>query len=331
MTDMSKISPSLQQIREASETLHGRIVATPVLNLSHDPIVDLLGEHVSMKLELFQHAGSFKARGNLLGMDRLDATQRAAGVIAASGGNHALAVSWAAQKLGVAATIIMPRATDPLRIEGCKAFGASVLLVDDIASAFDLMNTKAANDELTMMHPFEGEHMTLGAATCGTEILNELPDLDVMVIAVGGGGLISGISAAIKQARPTCEIIGVEPFGADSLFQSLEKGEPVRIGTVNTIADSLGSPAALPYSFAIAQKFVKRVIRIDDNAMLAAMGFMRDHLKLMVEPACAAALAAAMGPLQDEIRGKRACLLACGSNIGLERYNLLLRNQKARA
>lgn len=166
--------------------------------------------------------------------------------------------------------------------------------------------------------------MTLGAATLGAEIIEDLPDLDCMIVAVGGGGLIGGVAAAIRQIRPDCEIIGVEPFGADSLSQSFERGEPVRIGTVDTIADSLGSPAALPFSYAVVRRYVSRLVRIDDNAMLDAMALMRDALKLVAEPACAAALAAATGPLREQLVGRNVCVLACGSNISAQRYNALL-------
>ena len=318
--------PNQENIRNAAKAIEGKIIRTPMLPLQQDRFADLFGDarSVSMKLELFQHAGSFKARGNLLGINALSALERDAGVIAASGGNHALAVSWAAARQHVRATLVMPKATDPLRVEGCRKAGAEVILVDDIAAAFDEMNRLSEAEGMTVMHPFEGMHMTLGAATLGAEIIEDLPDLDCLIVAVGGGGLIGGLAAAIRQIRPDCEIIGVEPVGADSLSQSFERGEPVRIGTVDTIADSLGSPAALPFSYAVARRFVSRIVRIEDSAMLDAMALMRDALKLVAEPACAAALAAATGPLRGQLAGKNVCVLACGSNIGAPRYNALL-------
>ncbi|MCY6381160.1 threonine ammonia-lyase [Hoeflea prorocentri] len=320
----SDISPS--SIRAARDALENRIIRTPMLPLRQQPFAHQIGDGISawIKLELFQHAGSFKARGNLLGIERLSRDQRASGVIAASGGNHALAVAWAAAQNKVHAKLIMPRATDPLRVDGCKSMGAEVVLVDDIAAAFDVMNRDAEADGLTVMHPFEGEHMTLGAATLGAEIVEDLPDIDCMVVAVGGGGLIGGVAAAIAQEKPDCEIIGVEPFGADSLSQSFEQGEPVRIGTVDTIADSLGSPTALPYSFAVARRYVSRIVRIEDKSMLEAMALLRDGLKIIAEPACAASLAAIMGPLRDSLLGRNVGILACGSNIGQQRFSALL-------
>lgn len=317
---------SLSSIRKARAALEGRIIRTPLIPIRQQPLAGLIGDKTSawIKLELFQHAGSFKARGNLLGIERLSPDQRAAGVIAASGGNHALAVAWAAAQNNVSARLIMPEATDPLRVDGCRSMGAEVVLVGDIATAFEVMNRDAEAEGLTVMHPFEGQHMTLGAATLGAEIVEVLPDIDCMVVAVGGGGLIGGVAAAIGQQKPDCEIIGVEPHGADSLSQSFERGEPVRIGAIDTIADSLGAPTALPYSFDIARRFVSRMVRIDDGAMLEAMALMRDGLKIIAEPACAAALAAATGPLRESLCGRTVCILACGSNIGPQRFSALL-------
>ncbi|WP_419910958.1 threonine ammonia-lyase [Hoeflea sp.] len=323
---MQDAAPTPEQILEARNAVDGAVIRTPVLSLKQAALVERVGNAASltMKLELFQHAGSFKARGNLLGIRRLTPEERTAGVIAASGGNHALAVSWAAARQNVRATLVMPKATDPLRVDGCKSAGAEVILVDDIAAAFDEMNRLAEARGLTVMHPFEGTHMTLGAATLGAEIIEDLPHLDCMIVAVGGGGLIGGVAAAIRQVKPDCTVIGVEPVGADSLSRSFEKGEAVRIGKVDTIADSLGSPAALPFSFSVAKQYVTEIVRIEDRLMVDAMILMRDALKLVAEPACAAALAAATGPLRDQLTGKNVCVLACGSNIGAQRYNMLL-------
>ena len=297
-----------------------------MLPLQTDPIVGHFASarSASVKLEVFQHAGSFKARGNLLGIQQLNEAERAAGVVAASGGNHALAVAWAAQQKNIAATLVVPQATDPARIDACRALGGRVVLADDIAAAFAEMNRIAEADGATVMHPFEGEHMTLGAATLGAEIVEDLPDIDLMIVAVGGGGLIGGLAAAIKQVRPQCEVIGVEPVGADSLHRSFEAGHPVDLDRVDTVADSLGSPRAMPYSFGVARAHVDRIVRVSDDAIVEAVRQMRDGLNLMVEPACAAALAAVSGPLQTDIAGRNVCLLACGSNIGAKRYRDLV-------
>ena len=233
-------SISLADISDAQADLKEVLVETPTLRLNSDRWKGILPDIAggAIKMELFQQAGSFKARGAYLGIHRLTDNERSKGVVAASGGNHALAVAWAARKAGVSARIAIPKAVDPVRLDGCRTMGAEVILCDDIADAFATMETCAADEGRTIMHPFEGQHMTLGSATCGAEFVAAHPEIDLFVVPVGGGGLISGMAAAIKLVKPDATIIGVEPFGADSMFQSFEAGAPVRLDKVNTIADS---------------------------------------------------------------------------------------------
>lgn len=271
-------------------------------------------------MELFQQAGSFKARGAHLGLHALPQEARKKGVVAASAGNHALAVSWAAQKMGISAKITMPLATDPARIDGCREMGAEVILCDDIEHAFDIMEQSVVLEGLSKIHPYEGHHMTMGAATCGAEFIAQHPDLEVIIVPVGGGGLIGGIVAAAKLANPNIRVIGVEPVGADAMHRSLALGKPARINNAVSIADSLAAPTTLPYSFGIAKTYVDRIVRIEENALRTAMVMYHSVLGLTVEPACAAALAGLIGPLKDAAAGKNMGLIACGSNIGLTRY-----------
>ncbi|PUB13205.1 threonine ammonia-lyase [Yoonia sediminilitoris] len=319
--------PTLPEIETAAASLRGAVIATPVLPLASARWDGILPDcaSVTLKLELFQQAGSFKARGVLLGIRQLSDAQRARGVVAASGGNHALAVSWAAKAAGVDALIAMPRATDPSRIAGCKALGATVTLHDDMAAAFDAMNA-AADAGRALLHPFEAPHMTLGAATCGFEYISQAPHVDTYVVPIGGGGLISGMAAAVKQMKPDAQVIGVEPYGADSMFRSFVAGEPVRLEQVATIADSLGSPLAMPYSYSVARTHVDEIVRIEDAQMLGAMDHFQNILRITAEPACAASLAAILGPLRDQLAGRHVGIIACGSNIGLDRYTRLMAN-----
>lgn len=304
----------------------GRAVRTPVLNLSTGKMKPHLpeGADVSIKLELFQNAGSFKARGVLLGVDAMTTEERRRGVVAASAGNHALAVSWAAQAEGIHARLAMPSYADPMRIEGCRAMGAQVTLFDNVQELFAGMERIAVEDGRKILHPFEADHMTLGAATCGAEFARDCPDLELVVIPVGGGGFISGMSAAIKALCPNAEIIGVEPFGADSMFRSFDTGEAVSLGKVSTIADSLGAPMALPKSFAITRENVGEIVRVEDVEMVDAMRLIHDALKITAEPACSASLAAILGPLRARAEGKKVGIVACGSNISLARFATLV-------
>jgi threonine dehydratase len=317
-TPAEHVAPTLREIEAAAAALAGRIVATPVVALASDRIRNHLppGAEVAVKLELFQHAGSFKPRAALLHIDRLDEKARRRGVTAVSAGNHALAVSWAAARQGVSAKVVMPRTADPVRIAGCEALGGEVVLVDDAHALFPAMERIVATEGRYAIHPFEGKVTALGTATCGLELMRQVPELDAVVVPIGGGGLIAGMSAAIKQIAPNCLVLGVEPEGADSMHRSFAAGAPQAIAKVATIADSLGAPFALPYSFALARAHVDDLVRIRDDEMMMAMALLYDALKIAAEPAAAAATAALMGPLCSRLAGKRIGVIACGSNIG---------------
>lgn len=319
------IGPDLDTIIAAATGLDSAVLATPILPLTQARWGVTLPQcaSVTVKLELFQQTGSFKARGALLGMRNLTAAQRQSGVVAASGGNHALAVSWAAQTAGVDALITMPKSTDPARIAGCKALGATVALYDDMAGAFAAMND-AAHQGRALMHPFEADHMILGAATCGYEYMCQAPEIDTFVIPIGGGGMISGMACGIKQMKPDATVIGVEPFGADSMTQSFAAGAPVTLDQVATIADSLGAPLALPRTYEVAKAHVDRIVRVKDTELLAGMHSYQEILRITAEPACAASLAAITGPLRSELAGRHVGIIACGSNISLARYQALM-------
>lgn len=318
-------APTLVEIEAASETLAGRIVATPTLTLNSQRLTPHLptDSKVHMKMELFQQAGSFKARGVLLAVDALDADQRAAGVTTVSAGNHALAVSWGAKNAGISAKVVMPDSADKIRVDGCKALGADVVLVKNVEEAFAEVDRLVEAEGRTLLHPFESPHMTLGAATCGLEFARSRPDMEVAVIPVGGGGFISGMSTAIKLALPDCNIIGIEPFGADSMWRSFERGEAVELERVDTIADSLGAPMARPNSFAITRANVSEIIRLDDDELRSAMKLLYGGLKIIAEPACAATTAAVTGRLKERLAGRNIGIVACGSNISLNKFNRL--------
>ena len=322
---MSFSAPTLSEIEAAIKALKGRIVETPTLHLTSDRISGFWpeGSSVHMKMELFQQAGSFKSRGVLLAVDAIAEDQKSAGVTAVSAGNHALAVSWGAKKAGISAKVVMPQTADKIRVDGCKALGAEVVLTKNVEEAFAEVARLVEEEGRAMLHPFESPFMTLGAATCGYELAKACPDLDCVVIPVGGGGLISGMSSAIRQLNPSCEIIGVEPFGADSMWQSFQKSEAVTLDKVDTIADSLGAPMAMPNSFELTHKNVDEIIRIGDDEMRVAMKRLYDGTKIVAEPACAATSAAIMGPLKERLAGKSIGIIACGSNISLEKFSRL--------
>tara|TARA_B100000941_G_scaffold287745_1_gene263450 strand:- start:125 stop:1114 length:990 start_codon:yes stop_codon:yes gene_type:complete len=318
--------PDIDQIKEASKSISGRVVSTPVLELTGSKITTLLPKNASvrMKMELFQHTGSFKSRGVLIAFDKLNNQQKENGVVAFSAGNHALAVSWGSKACGVNAKVVMLETSDPSRIQGCKDYGAEVILCENIKEAFSVMNDIASSEKRTILQPFDSENMILGSASCGLEIIENFPEIEVAIVPIGGGGLISGISAALKQIKPSILIYGVEPEGADTMYQSFKNDYPVKLDKVKTIADSLGPPMAMEYSFRIAQEFVDAVVRVKDDELIGALKIMRDKLNLVVEPACGASLAGLLGPLKEMVAGKAVSIIACGSNISFERYKNLI-------
>ena len=309
-------APSVATIQRARHEFDGGILETPAWRWHGHRIERLAppGSALWLKLELLQHTGSFKPRGALLVMRGLDAAQLARGVTAVSAGNHGMAVAYAARRLGTTSTVVMPRTANPARIAACRDLGAQVQLTDDIASAFALAERLQHEQGLHFVHPFEGERTALGSATLGLEFLRQVGQLDALFVAVGGGGLAAGVSCAVKQLQPRCRVYAVEPAGADTMHRSFAAGSPQRIDAVRTIADSLGAPMAMPYSYALCRRFVDELVRVDDDEICRAMVLLFADAKLAVEPAGAAALAA-MLKVGQTLSGKKIGIIVCGANV----------------
>ncbi len=309
--------PTLARIRETRERLGDRVVLTPVRAWEDDPLSREVGAdtRVVLKEELFQRTGSFKPRGALSVMTALDPDALARGVTAVSAGNHAMAVGYAARVLGTTARVVMPKTANPYRVARCRELGAQVDLVDDVHVAFDRVREIEREEGRTFVHPFEGPLTSLGTATVGLEFMEQAPDLDAVIVPIGGGGLCSGVAAAVKLMRPQRLVFGVEPTGADSMHRSFAAGSPQPIEAVRTIADSLGAPHAAPYSFDLCRRYVDELVLVDDDALRRAMKLLFASAKLAVEPAGAAATAALCGPLRDRLAGRRVGLVVCGANI----------------
>ena len=313
---MSSIeAPTIDAIRAARARLGTLVVETPVRRLGPAVEQRLGATGVLLKEELFQRTGSFKPRGALTVKLELTSDARARGVVTLSAGNHAMAVAYAARALGTTAVVVMPRTADAARVQSCRDYGADVELADDIHRCVERVAEIERSAGRTLVHPFEGPGIALGTATLGMELHAQAPDLDAVIIPIGGGGLCAGVAAATKLIAPRCEVFGVEPVGADSMHRSFAAGSPQSIEAVRTIADSLGAPFALPYSFALCRRFVDELVLIDDDALRDAMRFLFTNAKLAVEPAGAAATAALLGPLRQKLDGKRVGVIVCGGNI----------------
>jgi threonine dehydratase len=235
-----------------------------------------------------------------------------------------MAVAHAARAAGAHAKLCMPRHASPARIAACEADEAQVMLTDTVHDAFALASRLVEEEGRTMIHPFDGPMTAEGTATVGLELMRQVPKLDAVVVPVGGGGLCAGIAAAVKQINPGCLVFGIEPFGADAMYQSFRAGEPTRLDKVDTVADSLGAPYSLPYSFGVCRRFVDDIVRVWDEEMCRGMFHLFRDMKLVAEPAAAAATAALLGPLRARLDGKRVALIVCGSNIDAARFSELV-------
>ncbi|MET0334825.1 MAG: threonine/serine dehydratase [Rhizobacter sp.] len=323
--------PRLHEVERVASRLAGQVLQTPVWRWQTGAVARHFDPRteVWLKLELWQHTGSFKLRGALNTVQSLSADARARGIVAASAGNHAVAVACAARAAGSHAKLAMPRFASPVRLDACRGYGAELLLTDTLADAFALADRVAAEEGRSMVHPYDGPRTAEGTGTVALELMRQVRGLDAVIVPVGGGGLCGGMAAIVKQINPRCAVYGVEPFGADAMYRSLAAGKPVRLDGVNTIADSLCAPYALPYSFGVCQRFVDEIVRVDDTALTSAMQHLFLDMKLAVEPAAAAATAALLGPLRERLDGKRVAVIVCGSNIDAARFGELSTQEAA--
>jgi threonine dehydratase len=324
---VTQIEPfTMAEIDAARASLAPHLVLTPVAVLRSRRITEALGAdaEVTLKLELFQRTGSFKARGALTNVFALPAEALARGITAVSAGNHAIAAAYAAQVAGISAKVVMIQTANPLRVARAKEYGAEVILAGDAHQAFALAAEIVAREGRAMVHPFEGRNTALGTATLGAEFMAQARTLEAVVVPIGGGGLCAGVAAAVKLANPECKVYGVEPEGADSMHRSFAAGSPQSIEKVATIADSLGAPYAMPITFSLCRQYVDGLAAISDDMIRAAMRLLLEDAKLAVEPAGAAATAAALGPLRERLAGKRVGLIVCGANIDADSFARLI-------
>jgi threonine dehydratase len=319
-TLMPGASLKLENIRALQELISGRLLYTPVVRCIALEEQYGNGAEIYAKLEFLQHTGTFKARGAFSVMSGLDEDQLAAGVTAVSAGNHAIAVAFAAREFGTSAKVVMTRGANSFRSDRCEGFGAEVVFADDVHSAFKMAKDIQANEGRFFIHPFEGPEIATGTATVGAEICEQVPEFDAILVPIGGGGLCAGISSAVKQLNPSCEVFGVEPEGANSMHRSIAAGKPESIEKVATIADSLGAPFAMPFSFELCRDNVDELVMVDDNQLATAMHNLFRNMKIAIEPACAATTAALLGPLAGRFVQKKVVLVMCGSNIDWQTY-----------
>jgi threonine dehydratase len=281
---------SLEEIRAARERIRAVAKVTPLKDVSA-----IAGRPLWLKCEGMQPGGAFKIRGAYNMVAQLSDDERRRGVITYSSGNHGQAMAIAAQALGAPAVVVMPTTAPQIKIDGARRHGAEVIFAGTTtlhrrAKAEEV----AADRHLTMVPPFDHEWIIAGQGTLGLEILEQLPGVATVLVPIGGGGLVSGVAAAIKQSRPEVTVIGVEPSGAASMKNAIDAGEIRTLEKVNTVADGLMAVRPGDLNFAHVQRFVDRLDTVDDPDIIAAVAWLYTRANLVAEPSGAATVAAAL-------------------------------------
>ncbi|NYT35651.1 threo-3-hydroxy-L-aspartate ammonia-lyase [Allopusillimonas soli] len=315
---MSAALPTYEDVLDASRVLDGIAHRTPVL--ASTTLNDRLGAQVFFKCENLQRIGAFKFRGGYNAIARLGPEQRRAGVVAFSSGNHAQAVALAARMLGVAATIVMPNDAPRAKRAATEGYGARIIdydrnTEDREAIALDL----AQKEGLTLIPPFDHPHIIAGQGTAVKELLEDVGGLDALFVPLGGGGLLSGSLLAARAIAPDCAVYGVEPEAGDDGLQSLRKGEIVRIGPPQSIADGAVTQYLGKITFPIIRDQVRDILTVSDAQLVAAMQFFAERMKIVVEPTGCLGAAAAMNQCVP-MKGMRVGVLLSGGNVDLARY-----------
>jgi threonine dehydratase len=304
---------TLREIREAAERVRSIARVTPLLDVSA-----LAGRPLLLKCESMQPGGAFKIRGAYNMVARLTPEQRQRGVITYSSGNHGQAMALAARELGAPAVVVMPTTAPGVKVDGARGFGAEVIFAGTTSVERRLRaEEEAAARGLTMVPPFDHEWIIAGQGTLGLEMLEQRPDVAAVLVPVGGGGLLAGVAAAIKQTRPAVRVIGVEPAGAAAMKASLEAGHPVTLPRTESVADGLMPVRPGDLTFAHAREYVDEVVTVDDEQIVDAVIWLFSKAKVVAEPSGAASVAAALGGIVAA--GGPLIAIVSGGNIGLER------------
>ena len=286
----------LDEIAAAAQALRGVAVRTPLLPA--DLLSERTGAAVWLKPEMLQRGGAFKFRGAYTYLARMAPEARARGVIAPSSGNHAQAVALAAKLFGVPATVVMPTTVTDAKRGGAERLGARIVLAGTTTShRMDRALELAEAEGLTIVPPYDDPTIIAGQGTVGLEIAQDLPDVGTVIVPVGGGGLSAGVATAVKLMVPGCRVIGVEPVGAPKLSRAREAGHPVRLESTGGLADGLLAVEVGGAPFAHHQVYVDEVVMVADEALVGAMRFLLDRMKLVVEPSGAITVAALLGGL----------------------------------
>jgi threonine dehydratase len=322
---MEPVGVDVDAVERAADVLRHVAHRTPIMTST--ALDERLGARVSAKAECFQRTGSFKFRGAYHAISRLPERQRAAGVAAYSSGNHAQAVALAAALHGVPATILMPDDAPPLKVAATRGYGARIVTYDRYRQERTTLGDALAREHgLTLIPPFDDWHVIAGQGTAALELFAQTGPLDVLVVCVGGGGLISGCATVAAAHASPPRVVGVEPAAGDDVARSLAAGRIIEIATPRTIADGQQTTAPGHRTFAVMRRTVDEMVVVTDAEIVAAMRWAFERMKLVLEPSGASALAALLAGRVD-VRGQRVGVLLSGGNVGAGRFAALMTDQ----
>jgi len=328
---MSRSPISLAAIRATRQTLAGRVHHTPLMSSATAARVvtaatgaRLADGRLYLKAEHLQKTGSFKPRAAFARISALTEDERRRGAVTISAGNAGQAYAWAAREAGVPMTVVMPAGAVASKVAACREYGAEVVLHGaHVGETLVRLDELRQEQGLTLVHPYDDPEVLLGNGSCGLEIMDDIPDVDVLVVAVGGGGLLGGVTVAVRETRPRTRVYAVEPAASDCLRQALAAGTPVSV-TPTSIADGLNGPIAGKLALDVALRYLEDLVVIDDATILAGLRFAVERLKQVLEPAGAAALAAVLTgaiPIRD---GDRVAVILSGGNVAVDRLGELI-------
>jgi threo-3-hydroxy-L-aspartate ammonia-lyase len=318
------LSVTLAEVQAARERIRSHVHRTPVLTSRQ--VDERIGARVYFKCEIFQKVGAFKARGAFSRLTLLSPAERSHGVVAFSSGNHAQAVALAARELGVRATIVMPKDAPALKVTATRGYGAQVILYDRLGGENrEAIARRIVEEEgAVLVPPFDDDAVIAGQGTLALELLEDVPDLEVLVTPCGGGGLLSGCSVAAKGLRPDIRLWGVEPEAGDDMKRSLAAGKPVEIPLPATIADALQTTRPAERTVAIVRALTEGILTVSDLELRRAMAFLAARMKIVVEPGGAAAFAALLHGKVPETAGRRVGVVLSGGNVDPDRFGALI-------
>ena len=307
---------TLADVEAARKRIAGGIYESPCVESI--PLSQLTGAHIYCKLDYLQRTGSFKERGARNALLRLSDEQRKRGVIAASAGNHAQGIAYHAKLLGIGTTVVMPKFAALVKVTNCRQLGARVILHGtDLTEARAHAEALAQREHLTFIHPFDNADVIAGQGTMALEILEQTPDLDAVIVPVGGGGLLAGVGTVMKARKPSVRVVGVEPEHAACFTAALAAGRPVTVPLSSTLADGLAVALLGTMPFESLRKVVDKVVTVNEANIALAILRLIELEKSVVEGAGAAPLAAFLAGKLDELKGRRVVLALCGGNIDL--------------